>query len=122
MFSNFFKRQDRLLKINKPKASWEEEYLKGDWDKLDDDPLERERHAAIGSFCRDFYPQGKILDVGCGFGTLVDFLNPAQVKNYLGIDVSEEVIKKAKFKRLDNFKSVNWDKFKSQNKFDIIVF
>lgn len=111
-----------MLKINKSKANWEEEYLRGDWDKFDDDPLERKRQAMIGSFCRDFYPPGKILDVGCGFGTLVDFLNPAQVKNYLGLDVSEEAIKRAKLKRLANFKSVAWDKFKAQNKFDIIVF
>jgi len=48
---------------------------------------------------RDYDPQGKtILDVGCGFGDLVDYLTLHYGNNfhYIGIDVSSELIKEAK--------------------------
>lgn len=37
--------------------------------------------------------KGKVLDVGCGAGYLAQFLLP---ENYIGIDVDEEVLKKAR--------------------------
>lgn len=37
--------------------------------------------------------QDKILDVGCGTGILVPFLEKRKIKNFIGLDCSEEMIK-----------------------------
>ena len=89
------------LKVSKNK--WEKEFSSGKWDFLDIVPGEKARNAIIGMYCRHFYPNGSILDVGCGLGTVVDFLSRAQKNKYLGIDISNKAIEKANYKKA-NFK------------------
>lgn len=107
------------LKISKKR--WEKEFFAGRWDYLDFTPAEQARSAIIGMLCRHYYPKGKILDVGCGLGTTTDFLNEEQKKKYLGIDISEEAIKKARKKKA-TFQIIDFTNFKSSTKFDAIVF
>jgi len=71
---------------------WNKEFSSGRWSCLDENPAERARHAVIGMYCRKYFPSGNILDVGCGVGTLVDFLSDKQKKKYIGIDISSEAI------------------------------
>lgn len=103
------------------KNNWEKEFSDGKWDYLDTTPVERARSAIIGMLCQYHYPKGRILDVGCGLGTVVDFLNITQKKKYLGIDISEEAIKKARKKKVQ-FQVSDFIDFKSTNKFDVIIF
>lgn len=107
------------LKVSKKR--WEKEFSTGQWDYLESTPAERARSAIIGMLCQHYYPRGKILDVGCGLGTMVDFLNQNQKKQYLGLDISEEAIKKAR-KKDGQFQVGNFDDFESSKKFDVIVF
>jgi len=107
------------LKITK--NQWEKEFSAGQWDYLDTIPAERARSAVIGMFCQHYFPAGKILDVGSGLGTTVDFLNEAQKQKYLGLDISEEAIKRSKKKSV-KFQNIDFSEFKTKNKFDIIIF
>jgi 2-polyprenyl-6-hydroxyphenyl methylase/3-demethylubiquinone-9 3-methyltransferase len=107
-------------KINRP--TWEAEFSTGFWDYLDSSLRERARSAIIGMYCQHFSKGENILDVGCGLGTLTDFLNVSQKKKYLGIDISEKAIKKAKEYKKASFKNVEFDEFKTTKKFNIIVF
>ena len=107
------------LKVSKNK--WEKEFSAGQWDYLDSTPAERARSAVIGMLCQYYFPKGKILDVGCGLGTTVDFLNIDQRQKYLGLDISEEAIKKAGKKKTD-FLVSDFNNFKSSKKFDVIIF
>ncbi len=72
-------------------------------------------------YCRYFFPNGKILDVGCGLGTTADFLISSQKKKYLGLDISREALKKAKIKKV-KFKNIDFVNFTSATKFEIIIF
>jgi malonyl-CoA O-methyltransferase len=61
-----------------------------------------------------------ILDLGCGNGAILEFVNP---KNYTGIDFSEEMLKLHPSKNIYNFDfNTNecWEFIKKQN-FDILV-
>ena len=107
------------LKVSKNK--WEKEFSAGQWDYLDSTPAERARSAIIGMLCQYYHPKGKILDVGCGLGTAVDFLNTNQKKKYLGLDISEEAVKRARRKNVQ-FQVSDFVDFKSSKKFDIIIF
>lgn len=68
---------------------------------------------------------GRILDVGCGDGKMIGFLNRLSNYDYTGIDMGDEMIKKA----LSNFPSHTFvkcdvcaEKFPTENgKFDFII-
>lgn len=64
-----------------------------------------------------------ILDIGCGTGQLIkDINNETEVVNYLGIDVSENMIKEAqKANKKLKFKTIPIEKFNSKEKFDIVI-
>jgi SAM-dependent methyltransferase len=64
-----------------------------------------------------------LLDVGCGQGDLLDFLNRNKAKvNYKGIDVSEKMINasKEKFPK-NNFEKISLVEINDQEKFDVIL-
>jgi 2-polyprenyl-3-methyl-5-hydroxy-6-metoxy-1,4-benzoquinol methylase len=117
----FTKKQSKSPLFNVDKKTWEIEYINHQWDYLDSTPAERSRSAIIGMYCQLFSPNGKMLDIGCGFGTLFDFLNAQQKKKYLGIDISQQAINKAK-NRKANFKNVDFNELITKNIYDIIVF
>ncbi len=103
---------------NISKAQWEKEYSGGHWDYLDRVSIERARNAIIVNMFYSVYGGGAygslkagnsrydadrgssavdlILDVGCGLGTLSDYLHGPQRPAYTGVDLSEEAIKKAR--------------------------
>lgn len=64
-----------------------------------------------------------ILDIGCGTGQLIkDINNEIEVVNYLGIDVSKNMIKEAqKANKKLKFKTIPIEKFNSKEKFDIVI-
>lgn len=103
------------------KLAWERQYSTGKWDYLDSSPIERSRSAIIGMYCRHFFPEGIILDIGCGLGTVIDFLNNIQQEKYTGIDISQEALKKAAMKKA-TFINIDFNEFNSKEKFDIIIF
>lgn len=102
-------------------SRWDKEFALGKWNYLDEDSAERSRHAIIGMLCQQHAPKGRILDVGCGEGTLTDFLNPKQKKKYLGIDISKEAIKIGIRKRHLNFQLQAAETFSTTQSFDVIV-
>jgi len=102
--------------------TWNLEYGKGKWTYLEKDPGEQSRNAIIAIYCKQFAVDGKLLDVGCGTGSLCDFLLDKQKENYLGIDISAEAIRLANLKRNLTYIIESAETFQSDEKFDIIIF
>jgi 2-polyprenyl-3-methyl-5-hydroxy-6-metoxy-1,4-benzoquinol methylase len=102
--------------------TWDREFASGAWDYLDESPAERARHAVIAMLCRSFAEHGAILDVGCGEGTLLDFLTPSQKRHYLGIDISKEAVAIARRKRRRRVVDVDATSFTTRALFDVIIF
>lgn len=70
-------------------ASWDADFAAGRWDFLDS-PAQRARHHAIAGLISDRYPSGaRVLDVGCGLGTLFSALRGGR---YHGVDVSPRAV------------------------------
>lgn len=82
-------------------AEWDKEYADGRWDYLREAD-EAGRYGLIASLLRHYVPEGRILDVGCGEGILLDYLHPRQAGNYTGIEFSGA----AREKLLSRFPSV----------------
>lgn len=77
----------------------------------------------IGVFMESLAPaEGRLLDVGCGEGTLSDFIPAHKKSKYVGIDTSDEAIKLATQKRKLNFLHATAENFTPKDQFDIIVF
>ena len=97
-------------------SQWEKEYASGNWDYLDRVGIERARNSIIVNMFYAIYGGGsygslksgvkegesisyevdKILDVGCGLGTLSDYLHGPQRVSYHGIDLSHTAIEMAR--------------------------
>ncbi|MCR4312169.1 MAG: nodulation S family protein [Candidatus Uhrbacteria bacterium] len=107
--------------LNVSREQWNDEFRTGRWDYLDSYLNERARHAIIGTYCNALAPSGAILDVGCGEGTLTDFLSANHKERYLGIDISDEAVKKAVQKRDWKFTVTPIETFEHNQPFDIIV-
>lgn len=69
------------------------------------------------------YPieNASILDVGCGTGDLVQFLKDKHIKKYVGIDIFEPALEKAR-KKFPDQKFINGDflQYKFKRKFDFV--
>lgn len=67
---------------------WNGEYSAGQWAYLRDRVDSLDRVQIAGGWINHFGAR-RVLDVGCGQGQLLKALDPAVVRSYLGIDVSE---------------------------------
>jgi SAM-dependent methyltransferase len=111
--------------VSQSSQSWDAEWKAGFWNYMDAVPIERARLAIIGDIFIPFYSSvnASILDVGCGTGTLLDFLPSRQRRVYLGIDVSKEAIDKArKLRRKARFEVAVAHEYKPKQKFNVIIF
>lgn len=104
--------KDQHYNISKPQ--WEKEYKGGNWNYLDRVGIERARNSIIVNMFYAHYGGGaygslrsgldanskggveRILDIGCGLGTLSDYLHGPQRKMYQGVDLSDEAIRIAR--------------------------
>jgi 2-polyprenyl-3-methyl-5-hydroxy-6-metoxy-1,4-benzoquinol methylase len=103
---------------------WDKEYSGDKWDFADNTAgdcvyAHLEKHAANGS----------ILDLGCGSGNTATELATSAYKTYLGVDISEEALNKARRRskeagRLDKnrFESGDFLAYVPAEKYDVILF
>lgn len=77
-----------------PIADWDGMFRQGQWDYLHD-ANEMPRYAVIAGYAHRFLGTGRLLDVGCGTGVLVEYLDRARI-DYAGFDLSEAAITRAR--------------------------
>lgn len=69
---------------------WDETYKRGEWDFLTG-MGEAPRNALVSGLIHRLVGEGSILDVGCGEGPLLDFLDLSRIR-YSGLDLSPTAI------------------------------
>ena len=110
---------------------WDKQWAMGQWAYMDTVPIERSKVAVVGVLA-DMYANASsesismgVLDVGCGEGSLSDFLPKKLRDGYVGTDISKEAILAARRKRPTvKFVHSAAHKFKPKNgrKFQVITF
>lgn len=109
-------------------SKWDKEWKSGAWDYMEFMAVERSRIAVIGGVLIQIYASKShnmsTLDIGCGEGSISDFLKPSQKVGYVGVDLSKEAIHVAKQKRGAPMRFVHAaaHKFQPIHKFDVIIF
>ncbi len=119
--SVFFK--TKILRDSK--ARWNKQYEDGIWEGLKDQ-LETDRQQACRHFIKQYKPDSRILEVGCGEGVFVkNIIQKDEYRQYIGADVSDFVVQKASRELADNkttFRQEDMDNFELKQPFDVIFF
>ena len=97
---------------------WDKRYESG-YDELMERDSERERYQAIGQIVVALPAHSSLLDVGCGVGTMADYL-PAL--DYTGVDVSHKALAIARNRHSGTFICSDVESFRIDKKFDVILF
>lgn len=105
----------------KKRFSWNYKYFIGKWDYIENQNTGYNKIVEHVNYCNINNP--KILDLGCGFGSLCKYLNEDDFSSLLGVDLSDTAIAKAKKKKYSNTNFIVADiqKFETNEKFDIII-
>jgi SAM-dependent methyltransferase len=103
---------------------WDAEYASGRWRCLESMPGD-----CVYSVVERYARGGSVLDLGCGPGTTGSELNAASYSQYIGVDISDVAIEKAKrraesCRRTDKNRYLQGDivTFEPDQKFDLILF
>jgi 2-polyprenyl-6-hydroxyphenyl methylase/3-demethylubiquinone-9 3-methyltransferase len=77
-----------------PITEWDRMFSEGEWDYLDSSG-EAARYALIAGYIHRLSDQIHVLDVGCGAGVLMRYLDQSRVR-YRGIDLSPSAVAQAR--------------------------
>ena len=79
---------------------WDAQWRAGQWSYMDKVAVERSKIAVMGVMGQLYSnATGSVLDVGCGEGSLADFLTSEQQAQYVGVDLSKEAVLSGRRKR-----------------------
>lgn len=106
-----------------PPSALDEEYRSGNWDHFFG-PEELERHEKLLELIYAHGPRPTLLDLGCGSGRLAYMIDPSRIGAYLGVDISEEGLRRAKLLNLPHgrFENGNFETWRPSTPFDVITF
>jgi len=101
----------------------EDEYADGAWDYLAGMP-ELGRFSVLAGYCQHLHDRPAILEIGCGEGLLAERLCSARFKSYVGVDISDTAISRARAKSVPNAAFVASDalNFQPTEAYDLILF
>ena len=106
------------------RQNWDLQFKHGHWDFLwSNDELIRYNY--IYNLLSEYLRQDfKILDLGCGEGNLYKHIQSLDLTDYVGVDISEEAITKAKRLFNGNGKFICEDlcKYNPEDSYDFIIF
>ncbi len=108
-----------------PAEAFDREYASGHWDLLFSD-AELPRNEALRRLCVSAASHPAVLDIGCGSGRLAQLLTPHQPARYVGLDLSNEGLRRARELGLPRCEFVHGDfetwRPNGGETFDAIVF
>lgn len=109
--------------LPKTKERWEELYQRGHWDYLNTAPELPHYMVAVG-YILDVPRPPAVLDVGCGHGRLLDLLGRHSLSAYVGVDIAEDAIRRARRTAPPEARFVvaDYEEFTPAGTFDVVVF
>jgi SAM-dependent methyltransferase len=106
-----------------PGEVWEAQYRRDQWSFLRGlDQMTR--YSVIAGYVQALKRDGKLLDVGCGEGLLLDQLGDSAYSKFIGIDISQTAVERARAKHHPRsfFTCVDAREFVADENFDTIIF
>jgi SAM-dependent methyltransferase len=105
------------------KQALDKQYASGEWDYLRNMD-ELPRFSIVAGYCTFLKPSARILELGCGDGALPDRIGRGRYRQFLGVDISAEAIRRAARNEDESTKFLCRDArcYAPEQEFDIIVF
>jgi 2-polyprenyl-3-methyl-5-hydroxy-6-metoxy-1,4-benzoquinol methylase len=103
------------------RAKMNAHYALGKWDYLRGIE-ELGRFSILVGYCQFLKPGGRILEIGCGEGILRERLDATRYSRYVGVDISDEAIQRAKPEPKAQFVCSDATAWEPNETFDLIVF
>jgi SAM-dependent methyltransferase len=106
------------------KLLWDKEFSQGQWDFIDDTTGD-----CVYENLEKYARNGIILDLGCGPGNTANELAVSAYQRYVGVDISEAALEKARKRTVENgraekntFVRGDFVSYEPIQKFDVILF
>lgn len=104
---------------------WDRQYDRDEWGFLEQ-PDELARYAVLAAAVRRLAPGGRVLDVGCGEGMLLEELVVGEYGEYVGIDLSEVAVARGRKRNVPRARFLvadaeSWRPENPEARFDAIV-
>jgi 2-polyprenyl-6-hydroxyphenyl methylase/3-demethylubiquinone-9 3-methyltransferase len=106
------------------KVLWDREFSGGKWSFIDDTEGD-----CVYQYLHKYLNGGSILDLGCGPGNTATELTAASYTTYVGVDISETALEKARKRsvvagrsRQNSFAQGDFLSYTPQQQFDVILF
>jgi trans-aconitate methyltransferase len=98
------------------------EYRGGAWAHFDS-LAEQPRQLLVAGLAGTLHPRPRVLDIGCGSGLMARLLQPHQPARYLGIDLSEEGLARARALALPGaeFRAADFETWRPAETFDVLI-
>jgi SAM-dependent methyltransferase len=103
---------------------WDTEFTQGRWDFLDRTPGD-----CVYPYVERYANNGRILDLGCGSGSTANELDVTTYQEYIGVDISEVALDKARRRNQENGRAHKNHHVRSDivgyaptHRFDVILF
>lgn len=116
--------EQRRFKGDVPVArdAWEQQYRGGNWSilaQLD----ELARYMVLVGYLQYLKPNAAVLDVGCGEGLLLRYYRPYGYARYVGVDISETALAKARHgeNETTTFVCADAETYEPTERFDAVV-
>lgn len=102
---------------------FDREFASGKWSYLASSAREVPRYGAVSGYVECACPEGQgILDLGCGEGVLFRYLPERHRQGYVGVDVSDVALNKARKENIKELYCSPMEKFIPPRQFGVIIF
>lgn len=102
---------------------FDHEFAAGKWSYLASSSREVPRYGAVAAYIEWSCPEGEgVLDLGCGEGVLFRYLSDRHKKGYVGVDVSDVALNKARAADIQKLYCSPMEKFIPPRPFGLIIF
>jgi SAM-dependent methyltransferase len=111
-----------MTKIKQAKGQWEDEYERGQWMRLHGDE-EFAHYTIVAGYIQKNAQPISLLDVGCGEGVVLRYLNLDLIASYTGVDLAQAALDKIVPKRSqDRYICSSLEDYSPEGKWDVILF
>ena len=108
--------------LSNPQKRWNEQYQNQEWDYLNG-IKEFAHYAVVAGYATFLKGSGQVLDLGCGEGLLAGYFQLDKWTGYVGVDVADVAVEKARQKNLKNtsFTAANITEYTPDRTLDVII-
>lgn len=108
--------------ITQDKNSWERAFQEGNWGFLDSES-EYAHYSVVASFLQRRGEPYTLLDIGCGFGSILKYLDLSRLTQYTGVDLAQSALDKITPRRpQDRYICSSLEEYVPDGQWDIILF